>query len=121
MPVPRGVRPIILLAAAAGGALAGTVLTACGSSPEQTVKQTLESAASWQATARMVAEQRRAGHVPEVYARQALRAGREELAKTRRKAAKSSGLPADARMALDQRLNQADSAVGRADTAAGAE
>jgi hypothetical protein len=66
--------------------LCGSLLLAgCRGSPRQQAQKLLQSQHSWEMTARLTTELRQRGAVPEMYARQALDAAKEELDQTRRK------------------------------------
>ena len=64
-----------------GGA---ALITACTRSSEAKAKEAVTTMASWQATVRLLEEQRARGALPEQYVRQVLRAAAEARAKASR-------------------------------------
>jgi hypothetical protein len=59
-------------------------LVACGKSPEARAKEAATALRSWQATARLVEEQRARGALPAEFTAQAARAGEQERAQAER-------------------------------------
>ena len=71
MSAVRGVRLLC------GLALGGALVAGCTRSPEAKAKEARTALASWEATRRLLEEQRARGVLPEEYARQVLRAVEE--------------------------------------------
>ena len=104
---PR-VRLIVILAALAFGC----------SSPQQRLARSVEDAASWSATARLVAVAWRANSVPTAYARHALESARMRLQDHRETLMGSAReLPAENVAAAVGLISRAESAVGNMESA----